>query len=169
MKQENAWATEICKKVSALYNDNFNIPVYEDDNLPKATLGITYFKNFKPTAIAINANFMKYASTASVINTIKHEWAHYYLGKTGIYTCNTKKFHNKDFELLCLQIGCEDFLSTKADSADYDSKVWKYVLYCPHCGKILGGYDRKCKTLKQINFVKCGYCGNYGVEYKENK
>ena len=171
MKVENQWLIEVCEQLSRHFGDEFDIPVYEDDTLPATTLGICrYARGLRPFEIGINPMLIKSNNVKDIMNTIKHEWAHYYMAKTGRYTYRTRIWHNKEFKELCAKIGCNGEPHTPEGYEDYAKAAYKYIVYCTDCGKILGGYQKQGKILKNIKLglCSCGYCNGRYLKIIEN-
>ncbi len=79
---------------------------------------------------------------------IKHEFAHYYLASRGI-----DDGHGSRFKAMCAKLDCKNdgaTVKTRGDGASALAPTHKYEVFCSECGKKVGGYSRKCKTLDDV-------------------
>lgn len=115
--------------------------------------------------IEFSVEFLKNATDNDIINVIKHEYVHYYLAIT------TKARHGHDlvFKKKCAEIGCVyDKTRSNLESNYAEKQEYKYEVYCVDCIKMIGGYSRMCKTLKNLSSCKCGRCGGNHLVMKQN-
>lgn len=123
--------------------------------------GITY-----PLYVEFSERLMKNADEESVINVIGHEAAHY------IVIMRTHEYHQHDalFRSVCREIGIENDGPESSIKWDIDEKeLYRYQIYCPTCKEAIpGGYQRMCKTLKEIDSFECCRCGGSGLQVRKN-
>ena len=96
-----------------------------------------------------------------------HELGHYVTTELFGGQCNGG--HSRKWEMICERLGLEEIAPTiKLSSKELGQK---YTIYCPSCGKELGGEDRMTKR-KKDNFnngnYHCMLCGNNHLEVREN-
>jgi len=101
-----------------------------------------------------------------VTNVIKHEYVHYYL------LCTTGVNHGHDalFKRKCAEIGCE--FNTTQGALEYEKNEgpaqYKYEVWCDGCESLVATYSRMCKTLKNLQYCKCGNCGSKELRLIQN-
>ena len=110
----------------------------------------------RPDSIEFSTKFINNGADEDIHRVILHEAAHY------IVTVQTKRQHKHDnvFKAMCAKLGTDN------DGAETDLQLplmKKYMIMCPTCNKVIGGYDRMCKTFKMIEqndgSVWCKTCG----------
>lgn len=161
----------LCETACRKYNIPFTLPIVINKRF-KRTLGqVTYeyqgqIKGVVPIKFEISEALLQSCPDNQVKNVVLHECAHY------IAAIVTKENHGHDayFKSICHTIG------TTNDGTYYKdeeitktlSKLDKYIIYCPKCGA-LGGYQRMCATLRNIESCYCKKCKSYGLYYTENR
>lgn len=160
-----------CVRLSAENGDVFDVPVKLNGRLT-TTLGqcVTMWSAkhncYRPVAIEISTRALAEVSDEDMLDVIRHEWSHYYLGKT---RPDENHGHDHVFKELCQKIGCggDAGMDVKYKDGKSEHRHHKYTLICPVCGEI-GGYDRMCRTLRMVNCVEHTICGTKGLRYEQN-
>lgn len=150
---------EYCESLSDSLGDTFDCRVYINSRLTR-TLGrvLSIEKNGvrEVTALEISKRFLETSTDESIQDIIKHEWVHYYLIKT------TGQAHGHDglFKKICAQIGCKNdgTTATHIERTVSNDRLYRYIVKCPNCGRVIGYYQRMSKTLQNIGNYQCGYC-----------
>ena len=107
---------------------------------------------------------IRVAHDNDIINVIKHEYVHYYL----VETTNENHKHDALFKRKCAEIGCTHDKTRNYLESDYNEKAqFKYEVWCDDCG-LIGTYSRMCKTLKTLDYCKCGICNKTGLKMIQN-
>lgn len=159
--------TKECEKISKSMNDVFTCPIYINGRLSR-TLGRVMY-TFRPSTeeyyvqkMEFSKSFLERAQDEDVIETIKHEWAHYYVTKT------TKENHGHDkvFKAICAKIDCASG-GMYIQTADIKGRS-RYEVYCPTCDKVVAHYQRMCKTLKNLDSCTCKKCKGGNLVLKQN-
>lgn len=134
------------------------------------TLGRVKFTSLRGTVLSVNAiefsaALLENGTDNDIINVIKHEYAHYYL----FVTTGEKHGHDAMFKRKCAEINCTHDGAKNDLEAGYTKKEkYKYEVYCVDCIKMIGGYSRMCKTLKNLSSCRCGKCGGNHLVIKQN-
>lgn len=158
------------EELSGMVQDEFNIPVRVNGRLTR-TLGRVMSKGsdlmgWTPEYMEFSKQFLESASENDILETIKHEWCHYYITKT------TRESHGHDyaFQSLCDRVSCTHSRpSTKVTYNKPAEELSKYTVYCKHCGdRLVAQYSRMNKTLKQLPLCTCKHCGTSTLYYKQN-
>lgn len=146
-----------CERLSSIKKDTFSIPVSLNGRLSKTLGRVHHSQNnitgvLTPTKMEFSKKFLEIASDEEVKKVIAHEWAHYYLTKT------TKENHGHDamFNALSSEMGGNTGTSIKIENF---RETYKYTVYCSDCGKVVGGYARAGKTVKNPHLFKTNCCG----------
>ena len=145
------------------------IPISINGRLTKCLGRVRYIMDKVEGIVPISMEFSKQliqtASDKSIHDVVLHETAHY------ITTMRTgeKHGHDKVFKNICKEIGA----SSDGHAADIerivpDSQIYKYVIYCPICKKIVGGKYRKCKVIDHIEWYACNTCGEHNLQVIQN-
>ena len=145
---------EACSKAGVLNT----YPIRINGRLTRTLGRVRYTKlsdnTIEPLDIEFSKQFLETASDASIKDVILHEAAHLIVAK------RTKVHHGHDayFKKVCAELG------TKRDGYAGEVELvktvkYKYTIICPNCGEI-GGYNRMCKTIKEINYCTCKKCGS---------
>lgn len=156
---------DVCREAGV----EVKVPVHVNSRLTK-TLGRVCFHGdilqYSATKVEFSKRFIENATRESVISVIQHEAAHY------IAFCRTNESHGHDdyFKSICREIGCSnDGVSTTVEYNDKEVPHYKYELYCPHCEeKLPGGYDRMCKTLREVDLCICPSCKRHSLKVIQN-
>lgn len=154
---------EVCRKA----NVRFDIPVKLNRKLTR-TLGRVHQEChngiWEPVSVEFSKQLLETASDKSIRDVVLHETAHV------ITTIRTGESHghNNYFKAVCAEIGTSnDGAKTKVERTVAASALYKYSINCPKCGNI-GGMNRMCKTLKEIEFCGCKKCGSVGLTWTQN-
>ena len=137
--------TSICSNIASSYGYSLDIPV-EINNRIKKTLGrVTYRRQngrYEPIKIEFSSELIKSGNKELIIDTIKHEMAHYFVLK------DTGERHNHDsyWKNWAIRLGCRPSASIRV----YDNREenYKYKVVCSHCNKTIGLYKRASKVIK---------------------
>lgn len=155
-------------KISESVGDTFNIPIKINSRLT-STLGRVVLLGTKRRCtvdrMEFSAKFLETATEETIKSVITHEWVHYYVAKT------TGEAHGHDsyFKEMCAKIGCDNDKSfTTVERTVEGQSPYKYSVYCPTCGKVIGYYSRMCSTLRDLPNCTCGRCGKGGLYYTQN-
>lgn len=154
-------------RLSAMVGDEFDIPVEVNGRLTK-TLGRVFSESHNdvwlPVKMEFSRKFLETATEQSLLATVQHEWAHYYVTKS------TGENHGHDavFKAMCARIGCTaDKTKTKVDRIVAETEVYKYTVNCPECD-FMHGYSRMCPTLRNIHLCRCPKCGSGKLKAIQN-
>lgn len=151
---------EICSEICKKAGYEFSLPVKINGRLT-ATLGrvkgILRGEVFNCEYMEFSAKFLETATLDSIINVAKHECAHYLVAET----THQRHGHDAVFKEMCKKLDCTndkiyyDYNKTKADT-----EIYKYLIVCKECGRIVGKYHRAGKVIKNIDdyTCKCGGC-----------
>ena len=155
-------------KLSNSVGDTFNIPVSINSRLTRTLGRVMQYKQGKKCwsdRMEFSKQFLETSTDESIISVIQHEWAHYYVTKiTG-----ENHGHDAEFKRACAMIGCEnDKTQTKVERIVAEESLSKYVVYCPTCGEVIGGFSRMCATLKNLDQCTCKRCGGGNLYYEQN-
>ncbi len=155
-------------RLSAIVGDTFDIPVTINGRLTR-TLGRVHSECHNgvwfPVRMEFSKQFLESSTEECILSVIQHEWAHYFVTK------DTGESHGHDatFKAMCARVGCaNDKTKTKVERTVSESSLYKYQVYCPTCDAFIGGYNRMCRTLKEIHHCECKRCGNGGLTYVQN-
>ena len=144
-------------RLSSLVGDDFNIEVSINGRLTRTLGRVTMFgskaNGYDPIKMEFSRQLLETATDESILEFARHEWAHYYLTKT----TRENHGHNAEFKALCQRVGGGDGkTSTKVErTVDVTNK---YDVFCTCCGKLVGGYSRAGKTVKQPELFQSGCC-----------
>lgn len=119
---------------------------------------------WNPTRIEFSRQLIETSADKSVVDVIYHECAH------ALVALETGETHGHDrvFKAMCARIGTDnDGTSTKVERTVAEESLYKYVIHCPNCG-VIGGKNRMCRTLKEIEFCTCKKCGSTKLSYIQN-
>lgn len=148
MKWTLAKVKEELERLSKARGDVFSIPVSINGRLTR-TLGRVLHRGsvargYNPIAMEFSKQFLETSTDASVIEVIGHEWCHYYITKI----TRENHGHDAEFKALCATIGVNGGTSTKIERTVEVAD--KYDVMCSGCGKKIGGYSKRCKTITAI-------------------
>ena len=151
----------------------------EADGLPAITVPVTINKRLtrtlgrvkfmrginEPISIEFSNLLLTTGTDADIINTIKHEYVHYFL----LVTTGEDHGHDYMFKIKCAEIGCQhDKTQNRLEAgAAYDNS-FKYEVHCCNCHKRIGTYSRMCKTLREIDNCCCKLCGSNDLQIIQN-
>lgn len=134
-----------------------NTPVVINRNTVKRLGACHYARRngkWNPTKIEISALLLTYGTHEEVIDTIGHECCHF----IAIATTHEDHGHDELFYSYCRKLGVNPARTNNVDFySKHSDKVFKYSVYCPKCGKFLGGYTKMCSVTKnpELYFSKC--------------
>jgi predicted SprT family Zn-dependent metalloprotease len=117
-----------------------------------------------PTKIEFSRQLLETSVDDSIIAVIEHECCH------ALVALETGERHGHDavFKRMCARIGCtNDGTSTHVERTVADSEIYKYSVYCDKCG-FVAGYNRMCKTLRELDYCTCKQCGGHKLFYIQN-
>ena len=157
-----------CIRLSKENGDVFNVPVVLNGRLRTTLAQCKSTRSaitglLQPKVIEVSKWAMQELTDEELIDIIRHEWSHYYLAKTDPASHHG---HDNVFRDLCKKVNC-DHSATRDTEGTEERKKHKYTVFCPKCGEI-GGYDRMCKTLKNIQYAEHTKCGSTGLTYEVN-
>lgn len=163
--------TQVYEELNALskkMNDTFSIPVSINSRLT-ATLGrvkvVQKGTKFYPDSMEFSKKFLENSVIEDIKDIIAHEWAHYYLTKVS----KESHGHDTEFKRICGMIGCKsDGVYAKVENIYEQQEQYKYTVYCPDCGKVVGQYSRMCATLKDLEHCHCALCNGKHLYYVQN-
>lgn len=161
---------EYCGKAfyKAGYNlDDYDIEIALNGRLTR-TLGrcftVVEFGIARPTKIEFSRQLVETSVDDSIIAVIKHECCH------ALVALETGERHGHDavFKAMCARIGCtNDGITTHVERTVANSEVYKYSVFCDNCG-FVAGYNRMCKTLRELEYCTCKKCGGNKLYYVTN-
>lgn len=119
-----------------------------------------------PVKVEFSKQMLDYATDESIRQVILHEAAHY----IATYRTHADHGHDSYFKAICREIGCT--ASKASGNLEYKTAaapeiLYKYLVVCPNCG-VIGGYQRKCRTLNNINYCSCKKCGSNHLKVVAN-
>lgn len=132
------------------------VPITENTRL-RTTLGRVKFSYdgfsgvYFPTAVEFSADHLK-DDDSEVIDTITHEFVHYYL----LMTDPTERHgHDATFRAVSEKLGCIPRATKKISSSR--KRADKYSIYCSECGALVSTRTRACKLTKfpELYSSKC--------------
>ena len=140
------------------------IPVKINGRLTR-TLGKVTFEMpaYKPISIEFAKRLIENDSESDIINTIKHEYVHYFL----LVTEKCNHGHDHAFRMKCLNIGCTH-IGAQNEVSLPKKEQFKYEVWCDGCGEMIATYSRKGKTLNSIDRCSCGICGAKALRVVQN-
>ena len=158
---------ELNKLAAADGLGHIDVPITANSRLT-TTLGRVKYMRVGGSYIAKSIEFSKAlldsGTDNDIINVIKHEYVHYYL----IETTNENHKHDALFKRKCAEIGCTHDKTRNYLESDYNEKTqFKYEVWCDDCG-LIGTYSRMCKTLKDLDYCRCGRCNKTGLKMIQN-
>ena len=133
---------------------SLTVPVQINGRLT-STLGRVMYRGNIPFKVEFSKQFLDTSTDESIHQVILHEAAHYIAAKrSGI--CH---HHDGYFKQICAEIGCtSDQTATHVERIVALEKVYRYTVNCKKCG-IVGGYNRWCPTLENLDRCYCRKCG----------
>ena len=152
-----------CNRLSDMMNVKFNIPVRINNRLTR-TLGRVCYECGKPYVMEISGPMLKTCADESIIQVVKHEWAHWYAWR------KTGEIHGHDalFRDICESIGCDhDRAKNHVERLQGTAPVYKYTVSCPGCGASWN-YARKGHVIKYLDTCWCSNCGCADLKLKQN-
>ena len=156
---------ETFKKVNLEFK---NIEVNINGRLT-ATLGrccyIRICGKVAPTKIEISKKLLETGTPHMIEEVIKHECAH----AIACIETGEKQGHNGYFKSVCKRIGTDnDTCACKTTERTVsDNKVYKYIVCCKCCGKVVGKYYRAGKVVKYpTNYTST--CCKAGLSVTQN-
>ena len=97
-----------------------------------------------PEKIEFSKSFVESGTDKDIHEVILHEAGHY------VVAMRTHRNHKHDdvFKAACLELGTTNYLP---HFEDMETKLeYKYNVYCPVCKKNIAGYNRMCKSVREI-------------------
>lgn len=148
-----------------------NVPITANSRLTTTLGRVKYMCIGKELYIAKSIEFsqklLETGTDNDIINVIKHEYVHYFL----IETTNVNHGHDAMFKRKCAHIGCtHDKTRNKLESDTFsiERDQTKYEVWCEDCQAIVGQYHRMCKTLRTLDYCKCGRCNGTTLKMIQN-
>ena len=135
---------EAIKKCEEITGIKCDIPVKINNRMTRA-LGWTSFfgdginKPIHDIKIELSGKLMKYGKDKDIVETLRHEYAHY-------CTVVVKGDHNhndKQFKNYC------KMLNTSYEPSAEVNLPFKYNTVCSCCGKVIGRYNRSNNIIKR--------------------
>lgn len=151
---------EICYTKAREFGYNLYCPVLENKRFSKTLGRVTWDEEGELEKIEFSTLLLTSATDEAIMNTILHELAHafVYLETGEIHG------HDAEFRSMCHRLGTIDDRAhsksfTLKDGIEQPQTLYKYSIYCPKCGKLIGHRSRKCKiiTNPEQYFSKCCY------------
>ena len=165
------WTIErVRKELDALAKADgitIDVPVSANGRL-RTTLGRV--RSYRSTCLPIDIEFSKRlleeGTDNDIINTVKHEYVHYFL----LVTTGENHGHDYMFKAKCEAIGCtHDKTRNEIESEEMiDPHQFKYEIVCTTCNKTIGTYSRMCKTLRNLDCCRCKICGGKALKMIQN-
>lgn len=152
-----------CVSIAAKNGYKFDIPVEINKRL-KTTLGRTHWEwvnnTIRPTKLDFNADYINRASDAEVLDTIRHEMAHYLLM---LEKPAEDHGHDDAWKIWCFRTGAIPRAVTtweQVDGTGYTPKriSAKYSIYCSGCGNLVATRTRKSKAILHPECFKSTCC-----------
>lgn len=150
---------EICKEICGTVGYDFLIPVKINKRLTrtlgrvcwKRTNGITY-----STLMEFSYQLLTTATLDSIKDVIAHECAHYLV----IEETHEAHGHDSIFKNMCKRINCtnDGAICHSLTRSASDTEIYKYIITCKDCGKVVGKYHRAGKIVQYPNYYSCK-CG----------
>lgn len=146
------------------------VPIKLNGRLTRTLGRVTYNRipssdSYIPSLVEFSKQLLETASDKSIKDVIYHEAAHY------IVTSRTKEHHGHDslFKAVCAEIGTSnDTPVTKVERTVSSDKLYKYVVFCENCHKMIGGYQRKCATINHLSSCSCRICRKGNLKLIQN-
>lgn len=157
-------------KLCAADHISLDVPVEINGRLTRAMGRVKYIVAsedvYLPEKIEFARNLLENASDEDILQVIKHEYVHYFLFVTDPTTNHN---HDAVFKRKCAEINCTHSKSAQhVEGFRDESAKSKYEVWCTDCNKIIGTYARKCKTINNISYCKCGICKGNNLIVKQN-
>ena len=142
-----------CNRLSKQFNVKFNIPVRISNRLTR-TLGRVCFQCGDPYVMEISGPMLKTCTDESIIQVVRHEWAHWYAWRID----GEVHGHDAFFRDICAKIDCDhDRSRNHVERLVSDKPISKYTITCG-CGQ-QWHYARMCDTIRYIDYCSCPDCG----------
>ena len=149
-----------CVKIFSSVDLEFNnIEIKINGRLTK-TLGRCCYEvqgsKLTPIRLEFSRLVIEKGDSKLIEDVIKHECAH------AIATIETgeKQSHNMYFKSVCARIGTtNDTPSTVAKYNAGDAEIYKYIINCEKCKKVVGKYHRAGNVVKMTPYYRCSNCG----------
>ena len=146
------------------------VPIVINGRLRRVLGRVSYvydhYDEVVPTKIEFSKFFLDTTSDEDIRSVILHETVHYIVAmRTG-----EKHGHDKEFKATCKEIGTR-FDKCAVEGLHYtvpEEKMYKYVIYCPNCKKIVGWKHRRCKVIDKIEYYACNECKQHDLEVIQN-
>jgi predicted SprT family Zn-dependent metalloprotease len=150
-----------CKRLANEFCVEFTLPVRINNRLTR-TLGRVCFECGRPYVMEISGPMLKTCTEESIIEVVRHEWAHWYAWKTD----GEVHGHDACFKEICKKIGCtHDKSKNKVERLVSTEPISKYTISCG-CGQEWH-YSRMCDTIRNIEYCSCPTCGG-SLTVKQN-
>ena len=142
-----------CERLSNMMNVDFDLPVRINNRLTR-TLGRVCYEGGVPYVMEISGPMLKTCTDASIIEVVRHEWAHWYAWVAS----GEIHGHDQYFRDICHKIDCtHDRSRNKVERLVSDKPISKYTITCG-CGQ-QWHYARMCDTIRHIDYCSCPNCG----------
>ena len=150
-----------CNRLSKQFNVKFNIPVRINNRLTR-TLGRVCFQCGDPYVMEISGPMLKTCTDESIIQVVRHEWAHWYAWRID----GEVHGHDAFFRDICAKIDCDhDRSRNHVERLQNAGPISKYTVTCD-CGNTWH-YARMCDTIRHIEYCSCPECGG-SLTVKQN-
>lgn len=156
--------TRECEAIARQFGRELNCPVSLNGRL-RTTLGrVTQEKRdgvWRSVKIEFSRNFIEKASDAEIIETIRHEMAHW------LATAETGEEHNHDAYWKTCAIRCgasPEATYDRAAAAKLEAQGAikmakpKYSIYCSKCHKLVATRTRACKVTENTSAYHSSCC-----------
>jgi predicted SprT family Zn-dependent metalloprotease len=108
-----------CKRLANEFCVEFTLPVRINNRLTR-TLGRVCFECGRPYVMEISGPMLKTCTEESIIEVVRHEWAHWYAWKTD----GEVHGHDTLFKEICKKIGCTHDKSKNKVEPTEVTKTW---------------------------------------------
>lgn len=157
---------EVCRNAGC----PVTVPIRLNGRMTRTLGRVTYDHDllsdiYTPTLVEFSKQLLETATDKSIRDVLCHEAAHY------ILTSRTGEHHGHDnqFKAVCAEIGTSnDTTTTKIERTVSANKLYKYVVFCQNCNKMVGGFRRKCATLNHLSSCTCRSCGKNNLKLIQN-
>jgi predicted SprT family Zn-dependent metalloprotease len=141
-----------CERLSDKLCVHFDLPVRINNRLTR-TLGRVCFEGGSPYVMEISGPMLKTCTDETIIQTVRHEWAHWYAWRTD----GVIHGHDQRFRDICDLIDCKhNRAKNKVERLEGAEPIYKYTVSCK-CGKTWN-YSRKGNVIKNIDLCYCPHC-----------
>lgn len=159
--------TNYCRQLANQMNIEFDCPVSINGRLTRTHGRVIFYPlgidKWTPEKLEISRQLLETATDESIMNIIKHEFVHWYIGKT------THEDHGHDalFQKVCGLLDCPfNTSAAKVERVVEDEAIYKYEVLCPNHG-VVGKYHRAGKVVQHPHWYSCRACG-HKLEVRQN-